>query len=102
MEKTLSVCFRPVGLANIYGNRKMAQTQEGIGEWEKIDFTEVTTNECLGKVPTVHKNKCIIFTNSFGGGCPSPKDIGDNLLPNVIYCKDTNRVFYFGKITPSR
>ena len=98
MEKTLSVCFRPLGLTNMYGNRKMEETEQQIGEWEKIDNPKVIIEECIGKEPTVHENKCIILTNSFGGGCPFPKDVGDISLPNVIYCEDTNRVFYFGKV----
>ena len=75
---------KPLGLGNMYENRKM--------------YYE--TSPCFGNNPTAHANKCLVLTNSFGGGCLIPMDIGDERLPNVIYCEDTNAVHYLLPMLP--
>lgn len=69
---------KPLGLGNMYENRKM--------------YYE--TSPCFGKNPTEHANKCLVLTNSFGNDCLEPMDLGDEGLPNVIYCEDINTVYY--------
>lgn len=75
---------KPLGLGNMYENRKM--------------YYE--TSPCFGKNPTAHANKCLVLTNSFGGGCLIPMDLGDRRLPNVVYCEDTNAVHYVLPMLP--
>lgn len=70
---------KPLGLGNVYENRKMYYESA----------------PCFGKNPTVHANKCLVLTNSFGDGCLRPMDLCDPNLPGVMYCEDTNIVHYY-------
>ena len=86
---------KPLGLGNIYENRKMygGETEypaNPIGPIIKIG------DPCSGSTPTEHVDKCLVLTNSFGNGCLEPMDVGDSNLPGVMYCEDTNIVFYSG------
>lgn len=86
---------KPLGLGNMYENRKM---YGGDNEYPANPIGPILKDQdpCFGKNPTAHANKCLVLTNSFGNGCLEPMDVSDPNLPGVMYCEDTNIVFYSG------
>lgn len=84
---------KPLGLGNMYENRKM---YGGGNEFDPtIPIGPIFKDPCFGNIPTEHPDKCLVLTNSFGGDCLGPMDVGNIGLPNVIYCEDTNAVHYY-------